>query len=95
MYVFDKPVPASDARKNHGFDTLVAVERELPMVVKAFKECAIPEKFFPDTVGQDIVVDNIKQSTAEVKVKFPEKATVDEVLFLKYDQSLLLISTLN
>ena len=48
MYVFHKPVPASDARNNHGLDTLVAVERELPMVVKDFK---VPAKFFPDTVS--------------------------------------------
>ena len=95
MYVFHKPVPASDAKKDHGFNTLVVVDEELPMVVEAFKKFAIPEKFFPDTVGQDIVVENIRQSIPEVKVKLPEKASVDLFLLLKYNQSLLLISTLN
>ena len=31
-----------------------------------------------DTVGQDIMIENMKQSTQEVEVKFPEKASVDE-----------------
>uniref|UniRef100_A0A1X7UNZ6 Uncharacterized protein n=1 Tax=Amphimedon queenslandica TaxID=400682 RepID=A0A1X7UNZ6_AMPQE len=80
MYVFHKPVPASDAKRSHGLAKLVTVTEQLPMVVKTFEKFIVPQKFFPNTVGQDIMIENIKQSTPEVRVKFPEKASVDEVV---------------
>uniref|UniRef100_A0A1X7TS52 Uncharacterized protein n=1 Tax=Amphimedon queenslandica TaxID=400682 RepID=A0A1X7TS52_AMPQE len=80
MYVFDKPVPASDAKKSHGLGKLGTTTEHLPMVVKTFEKFIVPQKFFPDTVGQNIVIENIKQSTPEVRVKFPEKASVDDVV---------------
>ena len=80
MYMFQKPVPASNATKKHGFEKLVKTHMSAPTTPVNFQQFKVPQQFFADTVQQDLFIETITQSTQEVKFQYPDKASVDEIV---------------
>ena len=79
IYMFDKPVPASETNNKHGFDKLVKTEVPLQVLPETFAKFKTPEKFFANTVQQDILIESIRQSIEPIKVQYPSGASVDEI----------------